>query len=203
MAPLRPNFEIMPYNSSSSDSLNSCCSTTPTTTKNKQRSPCSQDSSLSATSTNNKSPEASQKKVVFKERVIIRKILHIDDYYDEEIEECWYSHEESEIFREEALALAQLAKDDGRIPLSSQENNDDSPIHCLRGLEMYTGSKQAKRRHQRKAAIRWALLKELSLQHEEGGYDADYIAELYNMASASGAAAARAIASEDESNAMW
>lgn len=224
MAPLSKNFDIMRTSSGSDHSFSPCCATSkqhspispsrtaaplrvlqqqcrsslpihlPVTTSsrtntNTKKSSFAGDRSLTNTS------QSCNKRVDFNGRVKIRKTLHVSDYSDEEMLACWFSHEESKRFRQDALFIAQLAKD-GHI--SSSPENEDSPVHCLRGLEMYTGSNEAKRRQQRKAAVRWALLKEMDLQHEEGGCDANYIAELYNKASASCVAIARALALQDE-----
>lgn len=146
-----------------------------------------------------------KKTVSFNERVRIRKTIHINEYSDEEVTSVWYTPRESTEMRQEALFVAQLAKD-GLLPASGaaspHSDSSEDARYCLRGIEMYTGSEQATQRQQRKEAIRWALLKEMEFQYDEGAYDPAYIAELYSKASRSCAASARARGLEDEINAL-
>lgn len=140
----------------------------------------------------NSSKQQQKKSVQFNTRVRIRKTLHINNYSDDEIEEAWFSDEEFKNIRKDALFVAELIR----------EGHEISDQHCTRGIEMYTGSREARKRQQRKTAIRWALLNEISLQSEEGNIDYDYIAKLYAKASSSCVAKAHALALEDKVNAL-
>jgi uncharacterized Rmd1/YagE family protein len=122
--------------------------------------------------------------VTFQQSVKAKKTLHINNYTEKEIQSCWFDDDESKQMKQEFRFAANLAMD-GLLPQESS-----------RGLELYT--KGAQSRRQNKANAREEVLDEQEFQWEEGAYDPEYIAQIYEAASASSRARARATGLQDE-----
>jgi hypothetical protein len=132
-----------------------------------------------------KRPYPKAKKVVtFQQSVKAKKTLHINNYTEEEIQACWFDDDESKQMKEEFRLAANLAMN-GLLPQESS-----------RGLELYTKEAQSRRQH--KATAREEVLDEQELQWDEGAYDPEYIAQIYEAASASSRARARSTGFQDE-----
>lgn len=120
------------------------------------------------------------KSVAFNEKVAAKKTIHINDYTDEEVHACWYTHQENEIIKSESLLESSALLE------SEAADDDDYGKNCFRGLEHYI-KPIAEQRLAHKDAALCAVLEEQELQREEGSFDPEYIAEIYeNIASLSG-----------------
>lgn len=112
--------------------------------------------------------------VTFKNVVRAKKILHIDDYTEDDIKKCWYAHYDFANMRCIARIDAQMLEKGNRL----------NPNQCTEGLRIYTASGRKTRRRNVRRGIS-IVLEEQMLQIEEGSHDPEFIAQLYAEATAS------------------
>ena len=118
------------------------------------------------------SREKKTKSVTFKPTVAARKTIHINNYTAEEIFACWWTDEEHTMIQKRTLLEASALLE------TEVTEEADYQKSCFRGLELYVKHIAEKGTAHKDAALR-AVLQEQSLQREEGSYDPEYIAEIY------------------------
>jgi hypothetical protein len=112
---------------------------------------------------------APRKSVYFCEVVKVARILHINDYTEQEIAACWYNDDECQATKDDAAQCA------SRILEQQDETND----FCHRGLEFRTPL-GAKQRMENKE-IGWdAVFEVQEIQQEQSWHDPLYLASLYH-----------------------
>jgi len=109
------------------------------------------------------------KSVEFNPKVRVRKIASHRNFSHEERLSVWWSADECQQIREQAIATVKK--------MMKKERVDEDPNDCSRGLEFKTPKKN-KIRQARKMDIIWTVLSEQEGQ-EEGGKKSDLIAEIY------------------------
>jgi hypothetical protein len=129
--------------------------------------------------------------VAFAPTVTGNTTLHVNDYSNDEIQSCWFNDVEYKAIKKDIRFAAKLLTDNNGL-LGKDDEHD-----CQRGLEMHT-RKGAHRRLQNKLVARQAVLDEQNLQWEEGVYDPEYLAMVYQVVSSSCQATARDIALKDQ-----
>jgi hypothetical protein len=112
---------------------------------------------------------APRKSVYFSKVVKVARILHINDYTEQEIAACWYNYDECQATKDD---VAQCAS---RILQQEDETED----FCRRGLEFRT-PRGAKRRMGNKEIGRDAVLDVQEMQHKQNWHDPLYIARVYH-----------------------
>jgi len=137
----------------------------------------------------------SRKSVTFNERVRAKKSIHFADLTDEEIQDYWYTEADFETMKNGVRFEATLLENGCLHPAVA------STRYCNRGLEAFT-PEGARRRTKNKKYCRTVVIEEKRLQREEGSYDQEYIAEIYAVAVASSRSEARALALQDETDAL-
>eukprot|EP00548_Thalassiothrix_antarctica_P010465 CAMPEP_0194158994 /NCGR_PEP_ID=MMETSP0152-20130528/77584_1 /TAXON_ID=1049557 /ORGANISM="Thalassiothrix antarctica, Strain L6-D1" /LENGTH=118 /DNA_ID=CAMNT_0038868511 /DNA_START=70 /DNA_END=423 /DNA_ORIENTATION=- len=87
------------------------------------------------------SKKRSKKRIRFFEAVSVRPSLHLYDMTEEEIDNTWYTEEETEIIRKN------LINDLNRMMmLSGESSGEEDPTSSFRGLEYHTKDGRNKRR---------------------------------------------------------
>ena len=122
--------------------------------------------SLNATST--------KRVVSFAPKAKVRRTLHIKQYTQEEIEDCWVSREESAAIKKQVRLAAHLLEKGLLI--------DSENVCSKRGIEARTKEETLQRRKVRNETLH-AILDEQSLQREMGFYDDDAFALVYPISS--------------------
>jgi hypothetical protein len=122
--------------------------------------------------------------------------MHLNHYSELEIDNCWYSDDESDMMREKAEDVAECLENG----MATVKERYGEAI-CHRGLEGLTHQGSLERRKNKDAGLD-AVLDEQDLQDDEGFDDPDYIAHFYKIASCRAVAKARAIGLKDELDAM-
>lgn len=107
--------------------------------------------------------------VNFNPKVRVRKISSHRKFSQEERSKMWWSAEEFQEIRDQAIATVKK--------MMKKEHVDDDPNDCSRGLEFKTPKKN-KIRQARKMEIIWTVLSEQEAK-EEWGNKSDLIAEIY------------------------
>ena len=115
-----------------------------------------------------------KKSVSFHSIVRASKVLHINNYTDEEIEATWYSDSDYAMMKADNRYTAQLF-------VSGMVQGDDDQ-YCRRGLESYTPD-GSRRRKSNRAAATAAVLDEQDEQFDEGVFEPEYIAQVYKFES--------------------
>lgn len=108
--------------------------------------------------------------------VNVQLCLHIDDYTDEEVEQCWYSQDETEDLHHGARQIIQLHK---APPIDSTFlKNDIDGKYCARGLELHIREASFVKLDQNKRKARRMVLQEqyfeFTDEDEEEEYDPSY-----------------------------
>lgn len=123
-----------------------------------------------------------QKEVSFNEVVKAKKTIHISNFSTDEIDNCWYTENDFEVMKRDVrfevnLLENECIKDEGECEQGEMR-------HSTRGLQMFTKA-GSKLRRECKRFSRNVVIEEQELQREEGSNDAEYIAEIYAMATKS------------------
>jgi hypothetical protein len=114
----------------------------------------------------------SRKAVSFSRAVTAYKVIHINDYTEEEIAATWNGRSELMAIKMNILETLSRMKEDSR-------NTYDSDGYCPRGLEHLTDEGAVNRRRRRETAID-AVLEEQELQYEDNMHDELLIADIYS-----------------------
>jgi hypothetical protein len=120
--------------------------------------------------TKNEPIEKESKKVRFSESVYVRKTLHLNDFTDKELDNSWYTSQESAQMKREQKKTLELLK--------SGDYQGDSEQHCARGLECRL-NKRALARHRNKMSGWLVVLEEQAMQNLAGISDPKAIASAY------------------------
>lgn len=139
--------------------------------------------------------QSQRKSVNFNERVRAKKCLHYTDFSDEEVKAYWYTEEDFKTMKNAVRFEVNLLENGCLDP------NTTSTQYCCRGLENFT-PEGIKRRMSNKNHCFAVVLEEQHLQREEGSFDQEYIAEIYEKAVASARRAALVLALQDRADAM-
>ena len=127
-----------------------------------------------AASSSSSSSSSSRRSVSFSTTIVetVETVLHISDYTPNEINDCWFSRDEFNLMKEQVQECVKL--------LENNSTTTSSTTECTRGLEWRT--KSGSKRHRRtKMAARDALIVEQEFMREDdGGIDADSLAQLYS-----------------------
>ena len=129
------------------------------------------------------------KSLTFAPKVRVRKIIHIDEFTDEEVSACYYQKEEMHRVRQELRATLQM--------FQIGELKEDTPHFTKRGTEHRTPD-AARRRSINKQMASDAVFEEQGDQWEDGLIDSEMLASIYQSASSHCQAAAHKIALEYE-----
>jgi len=133
--------------------------------------------------------KAKRSRVAFRKSVTARRALHLKDFTDEEIRNCWLSVEELEICSQDIIRTIELVS-----------NGCDQEC-CRRGTEQRTQEGNMKRQRNKKMA--WlAVLQEQEAQWEKGVIDDEAIAAAYHNASSHCLTEARIRARRDQEDAL-
>ena len=111
------------------------------------------------------------KGVRFSPTVLVRKTTHLNDYSEQEISQCWYSTDEYNKIRRDCWY---------QIEALNSGKTLNGRKYCSRGLEAHTTDGSFIKTRNRQAAIDIVLF----AQYEEGIYDEDNIAVLYQQMTA-------------------
>jgi hypothetical protein len=116
-------------------------------------------------------PDCQQRRrVTFDPLAKVERVLHIDEYTDDETEDTWISPKEFENIRDEIQKLVAIVNNGGQL-----EENDDT---TMRGLEYRTIS-GGRLRYKNKRQARSAVLDEQDRQWETEADDPEYLSMLY------------------------
>jgi hypothetical protein len=118
--------------------------------------------------------KAPSRRVGFTPMVKVVKVLHLNDFEDDEIEACCYNMSDFERIK------ADLKITVGLMQLGKLE--EDTIDYVRRGTE-YRTPEGARRRVRNKEVARDALFDEQDLQWETGAFDPDALASVYHTAS--------------------
>jgi hypothetical protein len=110
--------------------------------------------------------------VSFAACVDVVEIPHINDLEEQDIQAIWWNKEDFRFFKAEIRKTLNSMIEFGWL----FEETDDS---CSRGLENGISQRLSIRNSRRASAVR-AILFEQRLQWDEGSYDPEYIADVYN-----------------------
>lgn len=113
--------------------------------------------------------------VRFHNDVKVKRILHVMNYTDDEIEACWYSREEYMKIQKGVSMTLDLMK--LLNANNANKNKVTSLSFCTRGLEDLSSEERRSKRIRRHNAV-WAVLHEQDRQDDDGG-DGLKIRELY------------------------
>jgi hypothetical protein len=133
------------------------------------------------------------KSVSFRETIRIRQCIHIENYTDEEIQDCWYNKWELVEIREDVYYTRKL--------ITSGHLEQDTTEFCRRGSEQYIRQASLRRKEVKFAASE-AVFREQDLQWESGVGEPDYIAHFYRTSSHMEARRAYAVAMQDQMDVM-
>ena len=92
-----------------------------------------------------RSTKTQKRSVRFNETVSVRTCLHINDYTDDEFDQCWYQADECDAIKVENMQTVALVASGVKI------DSDDNDL-CLRGLEGRTVKGNRRRRENRQRA---------------------------------------------------
>mmetsp|Transcript_124442 Transcript_124442/g.185919 ORF Transcript_124442/g.185919 Transcript_124442/m.185919 type:complete len:193 (+) Transcript_124442:40-618(+) len=129
-----------------------------------------------------------RKSVSFRENVRIRECLHIANYTDEEVQDCWYTKWEMDEIKEDIYYTRKL--------MVCGQLEQDTAEFCRRGSEQYM-REDSRRRNEVKVASYEAVFVEQELQWESGVSEPDYIAHFYKTLSHMESRRAFAVAMQD------
>ena len=133
------------------------------------------------------SPKASRT-VSFSASVRVRPTLHLNDYSDDEVEQCWYASYEFKAMKHQVKVGAKFM-DKGILVVQGE----DFPT---RGLEIFT-KKQSQQRVRDRRASSDAVFNEQSLQQTQGIVDSEAIARVYRSVSVACLVRAQNVAAKD------
>jgi hypothetical protein len=142
-------------------------------TKKKKRNnkapttPSSTTTTTTPTTTPSKKNTPRRVVVTFNAVMSLRLTLHINDYYNDEIDACWYRRDEYQKMRSQVLRfdaarnqLVPLSDDDEGMLMPPEQ--DSTELYCSQGLERYTrtGCSQQQERFHSILAVQKAVLLE-------------------------------------------
>lgn len=127
--------------------------------------------------------------VRFEPRVRCRKAIHLNDFTEDELSACWYSHKEFMSMKAEVRYTSGL--------IEAGLLDDDSENYCRRGADAHS-PEEVRQRRLIKQAVRTAVLEEQTLQWREGSCDPEFIAEVSRVKSSQSAATSRKNGIADE-----
>mmetsp|Transcript_8502 Transcript_8502/g.8348 ORF Transcript_8502/g.8348 Transcript_8502/m.8348 type:complete len:268 (-) Transcript_8502:58-861(-) len=116
---------------------------------------------------NNSNSSSSVKSVRFSKYDQIHDIPHINDFTQEEIDECWMNEEDYHFIRSRSYKLIDMMEDGNRYPISADTIIVHKHLICIRGLEGNTSQKQNER-GQRQKKIQTAVYHLQQQQKEDG-----------------------------------
>ena len=226
--------EVSPHKPSASFNM---CSSPPSTLvtsnienqgRRTRRRPCSSSSSSSSSSSidseqttadvqteTNNNKKISTKKVSFYCNVAVIYTLHLDDYSEEEMKDCFYGSLELKRIRKQAKATVRYimssssstSSEDDEFSSSSSSSTEDvedeedlcqeQQSHCTRGLEYCTPALR-ELRSQVKMLAREAVLDEQEYQQMAGVADPERLATVYKDQTNESLYAAMMIGKSDE-----
>eukprot|EP00535_Pseudo-nitzschia_heimii_P004238 CAMPEP_0197188456 /NCGR_PEP_ID=MMETSP1423-20130617/17827_1 /TAXON_ID=476441 /ORGANISM="Pseudo-nitzschia heimii, Strain UNC1101" /LENGTH=213 /DNA_ID=CAMNT_0042640291 /DNA_START=12 /DNA_END=653 /DNA_ORIENTATION=- len=131
--------------------------------------------------------------VMFAPTVLIYRTMHINDFTDEEINDCWYSDRENKAIVSDCVKIISSMNGSGKRLSSS--------ISCFRGLECRTPQGQKRRASHRFCAFD-AVLDEQDTQWDSPENDITKIRDGYRVYSKPSHVEALRIGLEDEKEAM-
>jgi len=110
---------------------------------------------------------SSVKSVRFSKYDQINDIPHINDFTQEEIDECWMNEEDYHFIRSRSYKLIDMMEDGNRYPISADTMVVNKHLVCIRGLEGNTSQKQNER-DQLQKKIQAAVFHLQQQQKEDG-----------------------------------
>lgn len=131
-------------------------------------------------------------KVAFVPTVSVHRIMRVDDYTEEEIKNCYYHKEEFQAVKDELRETVRL--------IQSGELKTDTKKFARRGTEFRLPDGARQRRRNKELA--WeAVFSEQDAQWNDGEFDPEILAEIYESASKQSQIAAHIIALNDQRDA--
>jgi hypothetical protein len=130
------------------------------------------------------------KSLTFAPTVRVQKIIHINEFTDEEVSACYYHKEEMHRVKLELKATVQMFQDG--------ELEKDTSHFTKRGTEHRTPD-AVKRRNRNKQMAAYAVFEEQEDQWDDGVLDPEVLASIYQAASSHCQVAAHKMALEYES----
>ena len=149
------------------------------------------------------------KSVSFYPDCTVMNTLHLNDYTDQEMRDCWYSYTELKHIRKEARTTVRylLSGGDDKSVASSSSltsssssslcNESQEEEHCARGLE-YCSPQLRELRIQVKIVAREAVLDEQEYQSLVGVVDPERLSKVYKDQTAESKHAAALLGKSDE-----
>jgi hypothetical protein len=151
----------------------------------------------------------SPRSVSFHGKVLVRGVLHRNDYKDDEVHACWYDRAEMSRIRSCARSELKLFLQEEPSDSCSLRISGGEPEFCLQGLEGFTKLGMEQKLLRRREAIRSVLDTQHGL-YDRFGYitnpnDMNVIARVYKVASETSERIARVkgINSEREMSELW
>lgn len=109
-------------------------------------------------------------KVSFNEKIVVRRITHLNDISEEEIADVWYKKAEYQSIRAEFISTVRK--------IIRGEYSGDTDRHCMRGLEFKTPLGATRRKENKMNALA-AVLDEQDRQYNENDFNLEGLACVY------------------------
>lgn len=116
-------------------------------------------------------PKSNSRSVSWDPMVKAHVYLHIDDYTSDEVEECWYSEEETEDLHFEVRKIIELHKTPPND--STLLTNDSDEKYCARGLELHIRDASIVKLDKNKRKARSMVLQEQYFEFTDDGEEHD------------------------------
>jgi len=120
---------------------------------------------------------SSVKSVRFSKYDQIHDIPHINDFSQEETDQCWMNEDDNHFIRSRLYQLIDMMEDGYRYPISADTIIVHKHLICIRGLEGNTSQKQNER-GQRQKKIQTAVYHLQQQQKEDGALNPQAIREV-------------------------